>query len=812
MRIIGKILLLIFILIAGFAGLGIYWTFYKPLPDYNATLQLPQLQHPVDIHWDPYGVPYIHATNEEDLYFTAGFVHAQERIWQMTLSQISAEGRFAEFFGEELVEIDKFQRTIGIWDTAQKIEEKMSPDILNLFEKYADGVNAFVDKNRRNLPIEFTLLGVEPIKWTPAHTIALSRLMAWDQNIHWWNEITYGVLENRLEPNRLRELFPVYYDRYPTLLDDQQSGDLATAALHLKQVDQRRKNITGHKSPGFGSNAWAVQASKTENGQPILAGDPHMGLSIPGFWFEVHYSTPNFNMSGAAIPGIPFIIMGQNRNIAWTITNMMADVLDFYLEKVSAEDPDYYVTDSLSTPVQTQPFTYRDEIIKVDNGDDIFHRVRHTHNGPVVSDILPGADISEGHLLTMRWTGNKISQEGEAIYKMNQAASLDEFEDAISGFKVPAMNFTYADRDDNIAVLSGGTIPLRNRHPLLFQHGWNPDHNWEEFIPFSELPRLINPPEGFVAHANNKLHTDSYPYHIGSFWAPPSRIMRINRQLSINDSLNVQDMQQLQLSNYSEHAREITEEILPILRSGPQDFSIILPYLENWDHEFDLNSTAASIFDKFFLNLAKGTLADEIGEEEFYHLSEFDYVPVQIIKRLLFEDSPFFNRTGTDQTETRSDIIRESMQKTVEELTDMYGDEPFNWRWENLNTLTLRPPLLGEAAQNPESPAAFKTIVNNLFNKGPYPREGHSMSVNKSMYSWENPFEVVHGPSIRRIIDFSSPGRSYSVLATGQSGNPISANYGNQTDLWLDGGFKYIYQDSSFFQQTSFQTMRLNPE
>ena len=812
MKVLFKFFVLIFILIIGFAGLGIYWTFYKPLPDYGSTLQLSSLNNPVDVHWDPYGVPYIYAQNEQDLYFTAGYIHAQERIWQMTLSQISMEGRFAEFFGEELTDLDKFQRTIGFWQTAKNIEQEMPEHILDLLQIYADGVNEFVDHNRKHLPIEFSLLSVEPIEWTPVHTIAMARLMAWDQNIHWWNEITYGVLEGRLDQNRLRELFPVYSDDYPTTMNDSQSSQIAEAASNFLDTDFKRRKLSGIDGPGFGSNAWAVQGSKTESGSPMLSGDPHMGLSMPGFWFEVHYSTPEYRLTGATIPGVPSVIMGQNDHIAWTITNMMADVLDFYVEQESTDNRDYYVTDSLAVPVQTEPFEYRDEIIKVKDGDDISYRIRHTQNGPVISDLYSDSDLLDERLLSMRWAGNEISLEGLAIYMMNHAQTIEEFEAAVENFKAPAMNFTYADRDDNIAIFSGGNIPIRDHHPLLFKQGWNPEHRWQGMIPFNDLPRLVNPPEAFVAHANNKLHTDAYPYHIGSFWAPPSRIMQINQQLTITDSLTVQSMQNLQLNNFSEHAREITEDILPVLRSGPQDFSTILPYLENWDFTYSLNSTAASIFDLFFLKLAENTLIDDIGETSFRHLSALDYVPIHIMKRFIIEDSAYFNDVETDRTETRSDMIRLSMQQTVDELTERFGDEPINWRWENVNTITLKPALLGEAAQSPEAPGAFRMIVNNLFTKGPYPREGHPMSVNKSGYQWENPFDVVVGPSIRRIIDFSDTGRSYSILPTGQSGNPISAHYGDQTDMWLNGNYKFIYQDSTFFQQTSYQTMTLTPE
>lgn len=809
-----RFLLLILILLIGFSVIGIYWTFIKPLPDYSAVITSEKVRDTVDVHWDSYGVPYIYARNENDLYFSIGYIHAQERLWQMTLSQISAEGRFAEFFGEELIEMDKFQRTIGFWETAKKIEAESDERLLEILQVYADGVNEFIRKNRRNLPIEFALLDIEPIEWTVTHSIAMTRLMAWDQNIHWWSELTYASLENTLSFTRLQELFPEYSDRYPTTMNDQQSRELASALHPLIDLEFDRRKLLTVEGTQTGSNAWAVNGSKTESGLPILAGDPHMGLSIPGFWFEVHYSTPGHKITGASIPGMPFVILGNNEHSAWSITNMMADVVDFFIETPVSTNPDLYVTNSASTPAETDFFLVRSELIKVKGGDDFLHRVRETHNGPIVSDLIDSEKFPEANqLISMAWTGNQVSHEGLSVYMMNQASTMSEFEEAVSMFKSPAMNFIYADLDNNIALFSAAGLPVREHNPLLFRTGSDTSYHWKENIPYRELPSLINPDQGFVAHSNNKLHTDSYSHYIGSFWAPPSRIMRVNQYLENTDTLTVDRMQQMQFDSYSEHAREITEEILPMLRLNTEDdFSVVLSYLENWDYYYTPSSTAASIFDLFYLNLAKNTLSDEMGDSFYESFSELGYLPVRIIHRMIQNNSVFFNDVTTRESETREEAVRKSMLETIEQLEEIHGPEPFDWRWENVNTLTLRPQLLGQAAESPEAPGTFRLIVNNLFNKGPYPVHGHSMSVNKAEYSWSRPFEVNLGPSIRRIVDFSNPGRSLTVIPTGQSGNPLSTYYGDQTEMWLEGRYRYIYKDSTFFQQASYQTMQFIPD
>lgn len=809
-----RLLLLIFLVLTGFAVIGIYWTFFKPLPDYSETIETRQLANPVDIHWDSYGVPYIYADNERDLYFSAGYIHAQERLWQMTLSQISAQGRFAEFFGEDLVELDKYQRTLGFWETAERIESESDPLLIDLLQSYADGVNEYVRKNRRNLPLQFTLLDVEPIEWTVRHSIAMTRLMAWDQNIHWWSELTYAFLEESLPASRLQELFPEYNDRYPTTMDDTRSRNIAASMLPLIEKEFKRKEILSVQGTQMGSNAWAVHGSRTESGYPILAGDPHMGLSIPGFWFEVHYSTPGHHTTGATIPGMPFVILGNSEHAAWSITNMMADVVDFFVETADSLDSGWYITDGTGTEPVSEPFRVRNEVIRVKDADDQLFQVRETGNGPVVSDLIASdADTTISEIISMSWTGHRVSHEGMAVYRMNHAESMQEFEDAVSDFHSPAMNFIYADRDNNIAIFSAGAVPIRSFNPLLFRNGTDPEYSWNGIVPYSELPRLVNPEQGYVAHSNNKLHTDSYRHYIGSFWAPPSRIMRVGQMLRADSLVTEEFMQQMQFDSYSEHAREITEDILPMLRGQNSDeFVQVRSYLENWDFNYTPSSTAATIFDLFYLNVARNTLADELGDQAYETLITLSYLPVRILHRMIDNNSVFFNDVRTDVTENRTDIVRKSMRETISQLEERFGSEPYDWRWENVNSLTLKPPLLGEAAESPEAPETLKLIVQNLFNKGPYSPHGHSMSVNKAEYRWDTPFDVFLGPSIRRVVDLSNNSRSFSVLPTGQSGNPLSTHYGDQTDMWLEGRYRSIYKDSTFFQQASYQTMKLIPE
>ncbi|MDX1641455.1 MAG: penicillin acylase family protein, partial [Balneolaceae bacterium] len=558
MRFILKLLIFLAILLIGIVILSAYWTFYSPLPEYDSEIQLDGIEQQVEIHWDPYAVPYIYAQNEDDLYYTIGYIHAQERLWQMTLSQMAAEGRFAEFLGEDLVEYDIYQRTLGFWETAQRIEAEAPDSLIHMLEQYSAGVNAFINQNKNNLPAEFTLLDIEPIEWTPTHTIAHSRLMAWDQNIHWWSELTYAYLAEELDSYRFQQLIPAYDDQYPTTLSESQSASIASATMPFLETELHLRSLLQKNGTQFGSNAWAVNGSKTVSGMPILAGDPHMGLSIPGFWYEVAYHTPDHQISGTTIPGSPFVVLGQNEHIAWSMTNIMADDTDFFSEQINPNNPEEYVVDSVTDSITIyEEFRERREIIRVKDSDDKFHVVRSTKHGPVISDIHPDSSLGD-KLVSLQWMGHRVSQEVWALYKMNHAQTMEDFRSAVKGFDTPGMNFIYADRDNNIAIFTGVNLPVRDYNPLMFRQGWNPSYDWQSTIPFDELPHLVNPEQGYVAHANNKMHTDSYPHYISTFWEPPYRIMRITQFLETSDSLQTETMQSMQYDVYSEHAREIT--------------------------------------------------------------------------------------------------------------------------------------------------------------------------------------------------------------------------------------------------------------
>lgn len=812
MRIFFRYFLFFLILLTGIIGIAIYWTFYRPLPDYNATLEQPELHQQVDVHWNTHGVPHIYAQDKHDLYYSLGYVHAQDRLWQMTLSQMAAEGRFAEFLGKELIPYDQLQRTLGFWRIAQKIENTISDSTRQQLEAYTSGVNAYVEQHPKSLPIQFSLADMKPIPWTVTHSIALARLMAWELNLAWKSELTYAYLSEELSQQKFSELLPD--NNYIAEKKSQQSPQWAESLMPLLKKNEQLNKIMGQQGSHVGSNAWAVSAQKSATDTPLLAGDPHLGLNMPGKWYEAHLHVNGRNLSGATLAGAPIVILGQNDHLAWSLTNIMLDDTDFFREAVNPQNNNQYVLDSLAGEPVYEKFQIQEEVLKVKDGDDTTFTRRLTNHGPVISDVFPEQKYVEDRVITMKWTGHEVSNEVEALFTMNWAQSFEEFQQGARNFKVPGQNFIYADKAGNIAQLSLANIPIRDANPVLLRDGWDPSQNWQGYVPYEELPSIINPDRGWVANANTHPLDGNYANYLSIYWEPDARFERIKQYLTQENPLSPQVFQQMQNDTYSLYSRDVTQLILPVLRNSKEyNFQTAISYLENWNYAYENSETAASIMDVFLLQLAKNTFKDEMGEEVYENFVQFSAMPARSLMRFLRNGSVFFDDVNTsDQIETRDDIILRSMNEAINYLQNNYGNEPFEWRWEQLHTITLKPSLLGQAAEDPNAPTALKLVVNNLLSKGPYPAPGHDMSINNGEYSWNSPYGMILGPSIRRIVDFSDLSRTYSILPTGQSGNPISEYYGDQTESWLNGQYKFLYQDSTFFDEVQHKTMQLVPQ
>lgn len=799
MRTFFRVTLLILFLAFVFGVVAIYLTFYKPVPNYNATHVVSGITDEVVIHRDEYAIPHIHAQTTEDLYFAAGFVHAQDRMWQMTLTQLMAEGRFAEFFGKDLVDIDRMLRVLGFYKTAADNFELLSEEEQQILIAYSNGVNSWIAQNERNLPIEFTLTGISPIPWTPLHSLALIRIMGWELNSSWWAKAALHQLESELSAEDFQRFMPYYATDGITARSD------AKPILDFMHADFALRSVLNFEGFGAGSNAWAIDGTKSESGFAMLAGDPHLGLSMPARWYEIHYVLDEKNLSGATLPGLPLVILGQNDFSAWTLTNVMLDDTDFFQIAEDPLDRGRYAIDSTATEAEYRIYHLSREIIHVKDDDDVLHQIRHTELGPLINDIHPNEDFFSESKYAVQWTGFEPGNEFRAIYNLNWAENFQDAQLYLDEVTSPAQNIIYADQSGNIAHFITGKVPLRN-NPLQLRRSWVPADRWQGYLDYDQLPHEINPERGWVANANQKFTDDNYPHYISAFWHPDARMNRIREMLEASDDISIQDFKNMQNDIYSVFAEDLVAVVLPVISEQSADTLIAeaIPYLSNWDFTYDKNEAAASIIEVFTLKATEQLFRNYMSESayEAYTISGFPTLN-RMYHALTTENDPLLS---SDQ---RDSLIISSMQESIQFLADSLSHRSFQWRWENLHKLHLKAPIFSEAA---ETGRTARLIHNNILARGPFSVSGSKTTLNMGSYKFQEPFNMVLGPSIRRIVDFSDMSSSLSSMPGGQSGNPLSPYYADQLDLWLDGAYKQFYHNAMMLVNYSDQTTVLKPE
>lgn len=799
-----RIILLVLVVVTALTALAVYWTMYRSVPSYNESLRISGIADEIVIHRDEFAIPHISAQSETDLYFAAGYVHAQDRMWQMTLYQLMAEGRFAEFFGAELVETDRFLRTIGFYRMAHQLFEALSEEEKDLLVAYSNGVNFWISKNHRNLPIEFALTGISPIPWTPLHSLAIVRLMAWELNQSWWSKSLLHILAEQLSPSQYALLLP----KFPRSTVPQFSSMEMEGLQHFVAQDISFRSRFHLEGLGAGSNAWAVDASRSETGFPFLAGDPHLGLALPARWYEIHYSLQGKNASGAMLAGVPLIVLGQTDFAAWSLTNVMLDDTDFFLIATDPHDRGRYVIDSTSRSPNYASFDRVREVIHVSNADDVLHETLWTKFGPVITHIHEHSEFySEGRMLAMQWTGHQTSNEFRVFRNLMWADNFQDIQKEFPHFGAPAQNIIYADRDGNIAHFVVGYIPRRAR-PLSLRRSWIPADRWQGMVSFSEHPVEINPERGWVANANQKLVADSYPHYISSFWHPGSRMNRIADLIEAKDKLSLDDHKFIQSDVYSEFAENLADIFLRAIPEHTQDSLLIIvrPYLHNWNYRYERNETAASIIDVSFHMLSEKIFSDFMNDDLSQLFMNLSFPAMnRIYSAMLDRNDPLIPLAQRDS------LYRESMRSAVRKLHTTFGPRTYQWRWENVNQLHLKSPLFSDAVEANGS-RTLRIIHNNLLSRGPFPISGSNTTLNMSSYSFDFPYTVELGPSIRRIVDFSTPGIAISSVPGGQSGNPMSVYFDDQLQKWLSFDYKRWFTHQSHQQNYQTYTTRFIPE
>ena len=826
---IGIGLLAIVVLLAG--GGGYYFKSYLPntvapksFPQIDGEIQLDGLESPVDIYRDEMGIPHIYASSQHDLFFAQGYVHAQDRFWQMDYIRHAGEGRASEMFGARGVESDTFLKTLGWQKTSIEEYEALSQESKDRLAAYADGVNAYISaKSNEELSLEYAILGlllnpdyvVEP--WKPIHTLGWAKALAWDLKSNFSDEIQRAVLLKTLSPEQVAELFPAYPEDHPTIVNNIGEGTSTSGTIPSTVFDIPEETLTaleynasllddvfGSFNGGIGSNSWVVSGAHTTTGKPLLANDPHLGIRMPSIWYQVglHCKPKNeqcpYDLAGFSLAGAPGVVLGHNDRIAWGFTYAYEDVMDLFIEKVNPENMNQYEVNGEWVDFETHI-----ETINVGGGEPVEITVRSTRHGPVISDSYgplkdegeaddeefepfkdrAGVDLPEHYVIALSWTaspiGNPFTKGNplEAIWGFNKAQNWDEFRAAASIFHTPGHNVTYADVDGNIGYQTTGDIPVRKAGDgSIPVPGWSSEYDWVGIIPFEEMPYTLNPVEGYIASVNNRIVGSNYPYLITTDWDYGFRAKRIVEMLESNTGkFDIPYFQMMHADTYDASA----EAFVPLLLQMESDFernneSIAFDSLKNWDYQARSDSQAAAVYESFWRQLLKYTFNDELPED--YPTTGGDRWFE--VTRNMTAASPWWDDVSTTEViETREDILRKSFVEAVAELEDMLGNDPADWTWGGLHVAVFRSSPLGETGYG---------FIDSLLDRGPFPVSGSSSIVNANSWNANKSYEVTSLPSMRSIYDMSNLANSVTVHTTGQSGHAYNEHYIDMAPMWAN--------------------------
>jgi len=764
----------------------------RPLPKTKGPEQVPGLERPVEVIRDRWGVPHIYAQSARDLFFSQGYVHAQDRLWQMEFNRRVGHGRLSEIGGEAGFEADRLVRTLGFTRDSRRDLAQYDADTLAVLQAYADGVNAWIAGHRNRLPLEFTLLGLHPAPWEPLDSMVYGRVVGWVLSHNWEEEVLRTALIAQVGPERAAQLQCQYPPQYPLILPDQTYVSLANQVL--EEFQKARVWLPALRYQGL-SNNWVVDGSRTISGMPMLANDPHLGLDMPSIWYENHLSSPDVEVSGVSFAGVPGVVIGHNEHIGWGITASIPDTQDLYLERFHPDDPTLYqVGDGWERAT-----VYQEEVKVRGERTPRMVQVIETRHGPVISNLIPLEGESQKVALALRWVGKEPSNLARSIRLVNIARNWDEFCQALRDFDCPSQNLVYADRDGNIGLYVPGRIPVRQGYQgLVPVPGWDGEHEWQGWIPHEELPHASNPRQGYFVTANNKVAGLEYPRTFSLEQYDGQRARRITDLLLEKDKLSAEDFGRIQNDVYSLSAAELvplltdTSQSLPdhpALREQGEQASEVLASLQRWDRRLTADSVEATVYELTEHFAAQRLFRPWLGDLTDRYLGlklapMFHYNSHQVnnsrrvLRQMLLENRTDWFRDQQGQPVSREDILASALADALGYLRANHGPDMSGWRWGNLHRITFHH-AMGQAR-----------TLGHIFDRGPYPLGGDGNTVNAAFYKPELPInDYSAGPSWRMILDLSDWDASLGVLPTGQSGHPASRHYDDQIALWREGRY-----------------------
>jgi len=787
----------ILLLLAVFGLLGfIFWN----SPQYDGNVKLSGLQEEVDIHFDSYGIPHIYAQNEIDAYRALGYVHAQERLFQLEMMRRVGSGTLAELLGPDVLEIDQFFHTLGIPKHAKESSKALlaqgdSP-WKNAADAYIAGVNEFIEQGK--LPIEYSLLGAKPRPYTLDDMHSVLGYMSFSFGMALKTDPLVTKISRSWGPDYLASLavqtLPSHHVIPVNYPDSLTTPALAVESKLTALLDKLPSPLLE------GSNAWVISGSKTKSGKVLFNNDTHIGFSSPSVWFEAHIEYPGYSFYGNHLAGIPFGLVGHSRHHSVGLTMFENDDQDFFEEKLNPTNPNEILVGDSSYAI-----TSRTELIQVKGQEPVAFVIRETLHGPILNPVVKEIDALTSNPVSSWWVYLlEPTRALEAVYQINHAADMQGVADAAALIHAPGLNIMYGDSLGNIAWWAAAKLPIRGPgvHATIFADGADPASQPLGWYPFSENPQSINPPSGFVASANNQPDSTRSGIFFPGYYYPGERWNRIAQTITAKKDWDQKSIQDLQLETVNEQSVKNAAYLLSqVDQSKHEKYQDILADLSNWEGTHKLNQSAPTLYYKWLYHTLRLAMEDELGKEGFDSYLQTFIMIGSTTHFLGHEENKWWDKKNTPTKETKAQVIAEALSISLEELSKQLGSDTDDWDWKK--SITVEHP----------HPLGAKKPLDKLFNVRTDAVEANEEAVNKLAFDLNGTgnYKVTSGPAMRIILDFADVDGSVSVLPTGNSGNRFSKHYADQKELFVKGKYRPQLMNKEQILDDAKGTLKLRP-
>jgi penicillin amidase len=792
-----KKVLLILVALLLLIALSLYIYLQTTKPQYEGEVDIKNISKNTEVFFDEYGIPHIYAANQTDAQVVLGYVHAQDRLWQMELLRRIATGRLSELFGNKVSKTDMFFVGLGIDENSENAVANIdkNSESYKLSMAYLDGINQYIENGKT--PIEYTLLGLEKKPFTLKDVYNIFGFMSFSFAMAQKTDPLMTDIRDNLGSEYLKDFGldgSLGAVQLKSFEGTRGKAELSEAKVsNYSEISKQVASIIDNSPvPAFiGSNSWVIGSQKTKNGKVIFANDPHISFAQPCTWFEAHISCPDYEIYGYYLAGTPFPLLGHNRDYAYGLTMFENDDIDLFQEEINPKNETQYKYKN-----EFLDFKIRKKTIKVKDSSDIVLNIKESIHGPIMNGVLNTISSDKPIALSWIYTQQK-NQILDAVYHLSHSKNITDFRTNIELIHAPGLNIMYGDAQNNISWTAAGKLYKlpKNINPNFILNGTNGEDDKKEFLDFSKNPTALNPSWNYVYSSNNQTEAvDGYLYP--GYYLPKDRAQRIEGLLTPKNNWTAKDVEKMILDNTSSRSSCIVSVILSEIdfKSLTKNHSIAYSYLSNWNGTNELDDFAPTIYNKLIYRYLENTFQDELGEDKFSALLSTHVIKQLIEPQVANEKSIWWDNSKTkDKKETRKEILTKSFRETVSELEKQLGNDISKWTWNRVHTLEHMHPI-GQIE-----------LLSSFFNVGKFEVAGSNEVINNLMFGFPSngKYEVKAGPSTRRIIDFSDIENSVSILPTGNSGNPMSKHYNDQAEMYNQGKFRKMKMNKKEIMGTS---------